>query len=411
MSTSKITAGLRGASWDASRLPAGMNMSAHTLRTADGAGTTGMLFGRGGERTVACMMHPREMLATHYLIPDLVRAGVAVWNQAPRSVGNDLRLEHEIALLDVAAGLAHLRAAGFERIVLIGMSGGAALYAFYQQQAGLAPEQRIARTPGGRPTGLAEADMPLGDAFVFVSPHPGQGLLLMNALDASVTDEADAFSCDPALDPFSPANGFGRPPAGGHYAPAFVSRYRAAQRERVARIDAKARAMIATRQEARARFKATPNRADRLVAAHTPIFHVWRTDADLRCWDLSLDPSDRRFGSLWGGDPATSNMGSVGFGRLCTPDSWLSTWSGLSSNAAFIPCASAIVQPTLFVEYTGDNAVFPGDAQAMYEALAATDKQRAKLRGDHQGMALAEGEPSGQSLAGSLIADWLTASR
>ena len=49
-------------------------------------------------------------------------------------------------------------------------------------------------------------------AVVFVSPHPGQGVLLMNGLDPSVTDEDDAFSCDPALDPFDPGNGFRRPP-------------------------------------------------------------------------------------------------------------------------------------------------------------------------------------------------------
>lgn len=34
-----------------------------------------------------------------------VSAGYAVFTQTARSVGNDMRLEHEIALLDVAAGI------------------------------------------------------------------------------------------------------------------------------------------------------------------------------------------------------------------------------------------------------------------------------------------------------------------
>ena len=53
------------------------------------------------------MMHPREFMACHYLIPDIVCGGCAAWSQSPRSVGNDLRLEHEFALYDVAAGLAY----------------------------------------------------------------------------------------------------------------------------------------------------------------------------------------------------------------------------------------------------------------------------------------------------------------
>jgi hypothetical protein len=61
--------------------------------------------------------------------------GASVWAQAARSVGNDLRLEHEVALHDVAAGLGYLREAGFERIVLLGNSGGSGLYSLYHQQA------------------------------------------------------------------------------------------------------------------------------------------------------------------------------------------------------------------------------------------------------------------------------------
>ena len=153
-------------------------------------------------------MHPREFMACHYLIPDIVGAGCAAWSQGARSVGNDLRLEHETALLDVAAGLTYLRGQGFKRIVLLGNSGGAGLYAFYTQQSGLPAAERIARTPGGKRSGLNELDMPTVDGMVLIGPHPGQGALLLNCIDPSVADENDALSVAPELDPLAPANGY-----------------------------------------------------------------------------------------------------------------------------------------------------------------------------------------------------------
>ena len=46
------TAGLRGTEWNEERLPSGVTLTAHALRTADLASTTGYLSRRGGERTV-----------------------------------------------------------------------------------------------------------------------------------------------------------------------------------------------------------------------------------------------------------------------------------------------------------------------------------------------------------------------
>ena len=146
---------------------------------------------------------------------------------------------------------------------------------------------------------------------------------------------------------------------------------------------------------------------DRRCAAHTPIMTVWRTDADLRCFDLSLDPSDRKYGSLWGCDPYASNYGAVGFARVCTPESWLSTWSGLSLNALLSKTASSIVQPTLLIEYTGDQCCFPSVIEEIAAALSTTDLQRERVRGDHHGRALACGEEAGRYVAGRMIADWL----
>jgi hypothetical protein len=402
------TAGFRNAAWTMTSLTQGAQVSVFPLTTADKAATNGFLYSNGDSDTVFCIMHPREFLATHYLIPEILAGGAAVWTQTPRSVGSDLRLEHEIALFDVAAGLTHLRGAGFRRIVLLGNSGGASLYAFYNEQSLLDPERRLTHTPGGRPTNLAKLEMPVASGIVLVSPHPGQGVILQNCIDPSVTNEADALSVDPSLDPLSPENGFKSGPQGSRYAPDFVDRYRVAQRRRVERLDATARDLIVHRMSAKKRGKESGTRADLLAASHTPVMTIWRTDADLRCWDLSLDPSDRKLGSVWGSDPFAANYGVVGFGRFCTPEAWLSTWSSISSRANLFNTAAAIEQPVLQIEYTADNTVFPADAARVFETIRTRDKKRARLRGDHHGRAINEGDPPARLAAGELIREWLS---
>lgn len=403
----RVTAGLRGAAWDPALVPGDMRTRVFPCATQDGASVVGYLHARGGERAVAFIMHPREILVTHYLVPHLVRAGYACWVQGVRAPGNDLRLEHELALHDVAAGMRCLRELGFAATIMVGNSGGASLFAFYNQQAMADGADRLAKTPAGRTTKLNDADMPIPDGFVFVAPHPGQGKLLLSMIDPSVVDETDPLSCDPALNPFEGANGFRPFPEGGaQYGADFLDRYRLAQRERVARIDSHARALLARKADERRRLKA--GEAGGFYAGHySGIFQVWRTDADPRSYDLSLDPSDRRWGSLWGANPAASNVGAIGFGRVCTPESWLSTWSGLSSNASFELCGSAVNQPVLMIEYTGDASVFPSDGEAIFAGIGSSDKARHHIRGDHHGRALREGDPSGQELAAACLVDWL----
>ncbi len=405
--TAVTTAGLRGAYWNESRLPEGTALTVHALRTEDGAIVTGYLFRRGGERTVLCTMHPREMLVPQYLVPEVLRAGCAMWVQGPRSVGNDIRLEHETAIIDLAAGQAFLEQAGFGKRVLVGLSGGGPLAAFYVQQASLRPDERLARSPAGRPTGLSKMHMPPPNGVILLSAHMGQGPLLLRCIDPSATDELDPLSIDESLSAFSPKNGFKRPPESARYSADFVAAYREAQRRRVERIEAAARKIVEERAAARRRSKDAPNRADAIVTAHTPIFNVWRTDADLRCFDLSLDPSERAYGSLWGPNPIVSNYGSVGFARVCTAESWLSNWSAISSNATMAKCAPSIRQPCLMIEFTADNGVFPSEADELFGLLPGPDKERCKIHGNHHGQAVLPNKPDGQIEAGRAIAQWL----
>jgi hypothetical protein len=387
--------------------PAATVTSVHELTTADGATVRGVLATVPGARTVICLMHPRQDLTHHPLVPALLAAGVAVWTQHTRSVNNDLDLVHEQALLDVAAGMVFLRSQGFSSVVPLGHSGGGTLFAYYLEQAALAGPDRIATTPGGRPTKLADAEMPTTDGVVFLAPHPGQGRLLLGCIDPSVSDEHDPLAAVPELDAFDAANGFAEPPQSSSYPAEFLERYRAAQRDRIARIDATARALVARAGEARAAHGRTGDAADRRRVLAPSIITVFRTDADPRTVDLSLDPSDRPYGSLFGARPDLINYGQVGFGRLTTPEAWLSTWSGLSSYADFARCGPGVRVPTLFVELTGDQAAFPEDSRRMVGALGAADLTHVAVRGTHFGGAIAVGEPTGNQLAADRIESWL----
>lgn len=393
---------------DAAQAPDSTVTSVHELATADGAKVTGVLRVVPKARTVVALMHPRQDLTHHVLVPELLARGHAVWTQGTRSVNNDIALVHEQALLDAAAGQVFLRERGFEHVVTLGHSGGGTLFAFYHQQAGLLAAERLTHTPAGRPIDLAGAQMPLPDGAVFMAPHPGQGALLLRLIDPSVVDESDPLTADPGLNPFDPANGFAEPPHSSAYAPEFVTRYRAAQHDRVARLDEIARQRVEDAADARRRYKSTAEPADRRAALVPRVLTVYRTDADLRFTDLSLSPNERPYGSLFGRRPDLTNYGLVGFGRFATPDAWLSTWSGLSSNADFLRCAPAVTAPALFVELTGDQACFPEDAKTMCDALGSTDKTHVRVAGTHFGGPIAEGAPTGAALAAADIGAWLS---
>ena len=397
--------------WFPRSLPDGTGIELHTLVAHDGEVSRGTLFTRAGATTVFCLMHPRQDLQRHPAIPGLLEAGYAVWAQASRTVGNDLTLVHESTLLDVAAGVERLREVGYEKVILIGISGGAGLYSFYTEQSLTAPAERIARTPAGTPVPLAEAPMPAPDALALVAPHPGQGRLLLAMIDASVADESDPLSTVAELDLYDPANGFGEARAGGsNYSDEFIARYRAAQRARVERIDARAHELNAERLAARKRFKSdAASESDRRASLVTPVITTYRSDADPRCTDLKLDPSDRPYGSVISSKPSMSNFGVGGFGRLATPEAWLSTWSGISSNASLERCLAGVTVPTLLIQYTGDCSVFPSDVASALSALAARDVKHAQIRADHFGGALSPEEESGIPATVRELVRWASA--
>lgn len=393
--------------WHPDTLPEGCEVQPIVLPTPDRASTSGNLyFPAGGPRAVVAIMHPRVDLSHHYLIPGLLRAGYGVWAQRSRWVGNDLNLVHERVLIDIAVAHNHLESNGFDDIYLLGNSGGASLYAFYMQQAGYPPDGRLTEEPSGAPVDLT-IDMPSPSGLVLLAPHPGQGDLLLHSIDPSVVDEHDAASVDPSVDMYDPDNGFEEPPAPSSYSDDFLRRYRQSQRERVRRIDARARDLIASTRALRQAAKDTGS-TDIYRKRLTPDFMVvYRTDADPRTTDLELDPSERDYGSIFGVRPDITNFGPVGFGRLTTPRAWLSTWSALSSQAALRLTGPDIAVPTLLIYYTADNSVFPSDIEAIRDSIASDDLTYEEVLGDHYGYEPGTQNRSAGAIALEAIVRWL----
>jgi hypothetical protein len=205
------------------------------------------------------------------------------------------------------------------------------------------------------------------DGVIYVAAHRGQGKVLLDCIDPSVTDEADPLSADPALDMYDPKNGFREPPESASYEDTFLARYRAAQVERVTRIDQRARAIVHERAEAVAAN-------DLRRQACEPVMVVYRTMANPAFVDPAIDPSPRDYGSLLSERPDLMNYAALGLARTVTARAWLSTWSGLSSNASLVDNAAHIHEPTLMVHAARDREVFPSDAAAIGEAIAAKDK-------------------------------------
>lgn len=81
----QATAGFLNTDWNPRDVPPGTVTTNVVLRTADQAATGGSLYRPPtATDTVICVMHPREFMACHYLIPDIVDAGYAAWSQSPR---------------------------------------------------------------------------------------------------------------------------------------------------------------------------------------------------------------------------------------------------------------------------------------------------------------------------------------
>jgi hypothetical protein len=371
---------------------------------ADGFPLTGVLYRppRRDPDVVVLAMHPRADYTRHYLVPQLTAAGYAFMGSTTRYLNHDADALHERLVVDVAGTIAWVRAQGFRKVVLLANSGGGSLFAFYLQQAARASERRTVAAPSGDRVPLDRIELPPADGLVLLAAHLGEGAFLLDRLDPSVADEADPLATVPRLDMYDPRNGY-RPMSEGasQYSPDFLAEFRAAQRARCERLDRSARARIAETIDAKRRLGVAPAEerpALARAAFQRPYLLIYRTLADPRYLDPTLDPSERPLGSIFsfGRDPIVGNYGE-GLARAMTARGWLSTWSGLASHAALEQTLPEVTAPTLVVCPMADMDIYPTDCRRAFAASGATDKAYAEL--SHASHYLYPVGPEGAKLA------------
>src|SRR5262249_23487140 len=147
----------------------------------------------------------------------------------------------------------------------------------------------------------------------------------------------------------------------------WLKEYRDRQRQRTRRLDDAALAAIADHRDARAQsraegFASWPDDERGLVTRRSWLgryMGIYRTLANPAYLDPSIDPSHRPLGSIFSpGDPIIGNYGPGGLARVMTPRAWLSTWSGLSSQADLPDTIGNVTIPTLIVYADGDCDIF-----------------------------------------------------
>jgi alpha-beta hydrolase superfamily lysophospholipase len=335
------------------------------LVAEDGALVRGTLWTPPGGRpwkTGVILSHPRGDFSVHYACPLLAHAGYGVLGFGTRYMGNDTDCLHDKCVVDVAIAAEHMRQRGAEAVVLLGNSGGGSLMA------------------------LAQAERAVGDGWIGIAAHPGEGVFMLQVLDPSVAEEADPFSTVPELDMYNPDNGWRPWPEPCSYDPSWLERYRAAQRDRCARIDSLAKASVADQEVNRRKSRdlvrgSSAWRTSRARGVATRYLVTYRTLADPAYLDLSIDPDERPLGSLFAfPDPFEANYGRGGLARVMTDRGWLSTWSGLSSQARLADTAPHVTVPSLFLHPTADTEIRVRQAREIFANLGAADKTYHELK-------------------------------
>lgn len=338
----------------------------------------------GESKTVIVFSHPVGGGSFLPLVNALAHGGHHVIYCNPRYRGNDTALIMEKCVLDLGACIKDLKTRfGYEKVVLGGWSGGGSLSLFYQDQA---EHPTITDTPAGDAVDLVGAGLQPADGILLLAAHISRSITMTEWLDPSILDEDKPFERDRELNIYDPACP-NQPP----YSAEFVAKFRAAQIARNRRITARVKQTLAD-------LKASGE-----PDAERP-FVVYGTMSDVRWTDPTQDPSDRRPGTCYLGEPKIANDGPVGLGRFTTLRSWLSQWSYDESRANGVVNAKRISCPVLVINNTADLACTPSHAQRLFDAVASKDKEIVQIKdADHYYTERRDLLPT----AVATVADWL----
>ncbi|MCS6763472.1 MAG: hypothetical protein MO853_05275 [Candidatus Protistobacter heckmanni] len=209
---------------------------------------------------------------------------------------------------------------------------------------------------------VAEMGLTPAHSITILAGHPGRSHLMLNWLDASMTDECAPLSDDPALDIYDPRN---QP-----FTPSFVALIRQKQLERSERITAWVRQRLA-------HLRGLPD------PIHDEAMLVYRTYADPRFVDLSLDANDRAPGGNRGGkNPRSVNYGVNSLCRYTSLTGWISQWS-LASHADGPSNLAKTTVPVLHMEYTVGASIFPSKIRRWSQAMGARETFHRVRPGTH----------------------------
>jgi pimeloyl-ACP methyl ester carboxylesterase len=337
------------------------------------------------------LIHRTANFMSHIATTELARRGFLVLAMNPRSDNNEAAVHFEENALDIKSGIEFLRRQpGVAKIVLLGHSGGGPATSFYQAVA----EKGVTYCRG--PNKLVEcndalAGLPRADGLVLVDAHPGVSVNGLRSLNPAVLDERDPSKIDPALDPYSPSNGYD--PQHPHYSDAFKQKYFAAQAQRMNRLIDLAKAALAKKDDDV--FLVVRGEGARLMELDPSVHHSTVEPRKLLKNDGSIATEIVESVRPIGRGSEASNAAFTTGTRLLTARSFLSAnairardsmddidWCS-SNNST--PCALKVISIPLLVTAMGAH-YFIRDNEIHYDVAASADKDFIVLEGATHGI-------------------------
>ncbi len=328
-----------------------IGLDCHLLRPVDQPSDTLIVF-----------MHPVGGGMYLPMVRGLAAAGHHVLWANSRYRGADFALTMEKVACDLGEAIYDAKnRLGYQKIVLAGWSGGGSLSMWYQALAEAGAG--ISDTAAGDPYVVDPERMPAADAIMMLAAHVSRHQIFTEWIDPSIHDETAPHVRDPALNLYDPANP-NQPP----YSEDFLATFRAAQISRNRRITEWVKGELAT-----IRASDEPSREF--------AFTVHGTMADPRWLDPAVEPSDRKPGVCYLGDPKVVNDGPVGLARFATLRSWLSQWSYDDARGDAITSGAEITVPALVIGNSADDACTPSHTQRLFDAIGHDNKSLHVVQG------------------------------
>lgn len=348
-------------------------------------------------RVAVILTHRTANFLSHIATRELSRRGFLVLAMNPRFENNEAAVNWDEVALDIKSGVEFLRKQpGIAKVILFGHSGGGTSMSFYQSVAEKGPAvcQGSAKLA---PCSNTLAGLPRADGVVFMDAHPGNSINGLRSINPAIIGN-DPTKIDPALDPFSPKNGY-NPSGPSHYSAEFKERYFRAQAERMNRLIADAQGRRKQMEEGKYPYRDD----DVFVITHGQGARLISFDPSLR--DRTAHPrkllkndgtiatqiveSAMRYGA-----PARTAGSFRDTARVLTIRSFLSTnairathsQDGIAycSTNNSVPCAvKSITVPVLFAAMGGYT--FIRDNELHYELAASKDKDFIVVEGATHG--------------------------